>query len=309
MKHIEKNIKGSSDEIIYPKWHNIAAGAAAGAGSRFLTAPLDLLKIRRQLHTSSSYTGFTGTLKISSPKSVAESIKNMNVFSNMSQIMKNEGGVKGLFRGNVAATYLWIGYAAVQFSLYARTSNFLSQCQYPIVDVTNYSSSSSPFPFLSTNPPAFFQTVLHNIGSNPASNAFCSGAAAGVAATLSTYPFDICRTIFAARAVTSSSTSLSSLNAVNNAKDLMSNKSQQFIQTTGPKSLKEFAQTMYNKHGIRGFFAGSLPAVIQIIPYMGINFALYDYLIRSVNKDQEKYGKKKIDAGGAGMAGFIAGGK
>lgn len=27
----------------YPQWHNIAAGAIAGAGARFLTAPLDLL--------------------------------------------------------------------------------------------------------------------------------------------------------------------------------------------------------------------------------------------------------------------------
>eukprot|EP00562_Extubocellulus_spinifer_P009368 CAMPEP_0178501678 /NCGR_PEP_ID=MMETSP0696-20121128/17086_1 /TAXON_ID=265572 /ORGANISM="Extubocellulus spinifer, Strain CCMP396" /LENGTH=175 /DNA_ID=CAMNT_0020130659 /DNA_START=183 /DNA_END=706 /DNA_ORIENTATION=+ len=33
----------------YPAWHSAVAGAAAGAGSRLLTAPLDLLRIRRQL--------------------------------------------------------------------------------------------------------------------------------------------------------------------------------------------------------------------------------------------------------------------
>jgi hypothetical protein len=92
----------------YPKWHDVAAGAAAGAGARLLTAPLDLIKIRRQvLHTSST----------SVPVSMLETAKN---------VVQNEGGIRALFRGNVAATYLWVGYAIVQFSLYGRMNDYLS---------------------------------------------------------------------------------------------------------------------------------------------------------------------------------------
>jgi hypothetical protein len=36
----------------YPQWHNIAAGAIAGAGARFLTAPLDLLVSDQHATTS-----------------------------------------------------------------------------------------------------------------------------------------------------------------------------------------------------------------------------------------------------------------
>jgi solute carrier family 25 thiamine pyrophosphate transporter 19 len=42
--------------------------------------------------------------------------------------------------------------------------------------------------------------------------------------------------------------------------------------------LIQFVQQMYQKQGLRGFYAGVTPALIQIIPYMGCNFAIYDYL-------------------------------
>ena len=56
---------------------------------------------------------------------------------------------------------------------------------------------------------------------------------------------------------------------------------------------------MYRREGIRGFYAGVGPAAIQIVPYMGINFALYDYFTRT-------FDSKSV--GGAGLAGTIAGG-
>ena len=40
----------------------------------------------------------------------------------------------------------------------------------------------------------------------------------------------------------------------------------------------QFVQQMYQRQGLRGFYAGVTPALIQIIPYMGCNFAIYDYL-------------------------------
>jgi solute carrier family 25 thiamine pyrophosphate transporter 19 len=43
--------------------------------------------------------------------------------------------------------------------------------------------------------------------------------------------------------------------------------------------MQEFAREMYERKGLRGFYAGSLPGLLQIVPYMGINFAVHDVLI------------------------------
>ena len=74
----------------YPSWHNVVAGAAAGAGARFFTAPLDLIKIRRQLAKPTE-----GFLTSFSP---------LAMFQSMRDVVRNEGGITSLFRGNLAAT-------------------------------------------------------------------------------------------------------------------------------------------------------------------------------------------------------------
>ncbi len=91
---------GSSNNVTldYPRWHDIVAGAVAGLASRLITAPLDLVKIRLQLNSPDTTAGGLG------------------IFSTIVKIVRTEGGVRSLFRGNLSATYLWIGYAAVQFS-------------------------------------------------------------------------------------------------------------------------------------------------------------------------------------------------
>ncbi len=116
-------------------------------------------------------------------------------------------------------------------------------------------------------------SALESISSNPSAVAFCSGALAGTAATLATYPFDICRTAFATRGLT----------------------------TLEPSSIQSFfreAAAASNSNPLRNLFAGCGPAVLGIIPYMGINFALYDYLVRK---------GEKTKVGDAGVAGAIAG--
>lgn len=169
----------------------------------------------------------------------------------------------------VILQYLWIGYAAVQFSLYARTSDFLRHSQFEIPPVI---TSTLPPPLL--YPVEQAAISLQSIGSSPTAVAFCSGALAGTAATLATYPFDICRTAFAARGLT----------------------------TLEPSSIQSFFReatiNSANKNPLRNLFAGSGPAVLGIIPYMGINFALYDYLVHS---------GKRTKVGDAGAAGAIAG--
>mmetsp|Transcript_32572 Transcript_32572/g.49841 ORF Transcript_32572/g.49841 Transcript_32572/m.49841 type:complete len:174 (-) Transcript_32572:3128-3649(-) len=67
----------------------------------------------------------------------------------------------------------------------------------------------------------------------------------------------------------------------------------------GP-SMNDFVVNMYKKRGLRGFYAGSFPAVVQIIPYMGLNFALYESIMR--------WQKEAPSVQKSGLAGFIAGG-
>ena len=218
-------------ENYYPQWHNLVSGGVAGAGSRLLTAPLDLLRIRLQLETTVVEYPRPGIIK------------------SLQKIAQLEGGYRALFRGSVAATYLWIGYSAVQFALYGRVQHWFLE------EYDEYSS----------DPP------------DPTLVAFISGATAGVFATVATYPFDICRTIFAARGLSSSTTTTSS-NAIKTAVSTVTS------TTTGsiapPKSLFEFALVMHKQRGIRAFYAGCSPAVMQVIPYMGLNFALYDIMTR-----------------------------
>lgn len=86
---------------------------------------------------------------------------------------------------------------------------------------------------------------------------------AGAVATLITYPFDVCRTIFAARGV---------------AEQPLKEKSRTFAP---PKTLYEFAYSLYHKRGVRAFYAGYSPALVQIMPYMGLNFCIYEKLTKN----------------------------
>jgi solute carrier family 25 thiamine pyrophosphate transporter 19 len=210
----------------YPQWHNLIAGGVAGAGARLATAPLDLVRIRLQLETSVTY-----------PRP--------SLWSAFVRIAKDEGGVTALFRGSVAATYLWVGYSAVQFTV----DNKIRR--------------------------GFFQEHEQQ---HPTLVAFVSGGSAGVCATVATYPFDICRTVFAARGIP------------------MQSSFGEPAPFTPPKSLYSFAESLYRQKGLSAFYAGCGPAIIQIIPYMGLNFAIYDRLTQ---------GDRRV--GQSGFAGSIAG--
>lgn len=216
MRRMETHSSIATDS---PHWHKLVAGAVAGGGARIFTAPLDLARIRRQLYPSST---------------------SGNIVKALYNIAIDEGGIRALFRGNVPATWLWMGYSAVQFSVYDVSSHTLSQ-----------------------------------MNLSPTQVAFVAGANAGVCATLSTYPLDICRTAFAAQGLTSSAEPT----------------------FKSPTSMRQFARRMYKQLGWRGFFAGSGPAVVQIIPYMGLNFSLYEVLVNS------EYASVSL----SGMAGAVSG--
>ncbi|EKG11895.1 Mitochondrial carrier protein [Macrophomina phaseolina MS6] len=156
------------------RWQVVGSGAIAGLVSRFVIAPLDVIKIRLQLqiHSLSDplshhsarggpiYKGTLGTLK---------------------HILREEG-LTGLWKGNVPAEALYLCYGSVQFLAYRSTSTFLQSLSFPAKTTDSHGRQHATDRRL----PDSFMT-------------FASGAVAGTAATTITYPLDLLRTRFAAQ--------------------------------------------------------------------------------------------------------------
>jgi hypothetical protein len=223
-----------SQQTPYPAWHSVVAGGVAGLGSRMATAPLDFFRIRRQLNLAPDAHG---------------------IWRGLSHVYQNEGGIVALYRGNLAAIYLWIGYAACQFSVYHRVKDWLVR-------------SSS----LSTSPSLIVIDDDH-------SRAFVAGATAGSVALLVTYPLDVCRTQMVAHGIVTKHLVFASLYDPQTLPKTTTTAAA--VETAAPQTLTGCARTLYQSRGLAGFYAGVRPALVQIIPYMGINFALYEALSSS----------------------------
>ncbi|KAM7208063.1 Mitochondrial carrier domain containing protein [Naviculisporaceae sp. PSN 640] len=151
-----------------------AAGATAGLISRFVIAPLDVVKIRLQLQTHS----LSDPLTLSQP-SLRGSPIYKGTLPTIRHILQHEG-LTGLWKGNVPAELLYICYSAVQFTTYRSITQLLHQTFPP----------NSPYSLPQQ------------------AESFLAGATAGGAATLATYPLDLLRTRFAAQGNTRIYTSL-----------------------------------------------------------------------------------------------------
>lgn len=119
---------------------NAVSGAIAGISTRLVVSPLDVIKIRIQLET-----------------------KKTSIFNSFQTIIKEEG-IRGFFKGNLSAEYLYITYSATQFLTFYEIDKQLED------------------------------SIL-----NRSSRSFISGASAGIIATVTTYPLDLLRTRFAAQ--------------------------------------------------------------------------------------------------------------
>ncbi|KAF1996812.1 mitochondrial carrier [Amniculicola lignicola CBS 123094] len=135
------------------------AGAVAGLVSRFVIAPLDVIKIRLQLQVHSlsdplSVRGITGPVY-------------KGTIGTLKKILRDEG-ITGLWKGNIPAEAMYLAYGSFQFSAYKYSCHLLDSLPPP------YTLPSSAVSFI-------------------------SGAAAGACATTATYPLDLLRTRFAAQ--------------------------------------------------------------------------------------------------------------
>jgi len=124
----------------------------AGLISRFVIAPLDVIKIRLQVQcwqTSPEPSKYVGIVR-------------------SARMIARQEGLKGFWKGNLAAEALYLTYGACQFYLYDKAKASMGRWQM-----------------------ARFNTV------NSTAISFVAGGSAGMFATMVTYPLDLLRTRFA----------------------------------------------------------------------------------------------------------------
>ncbi|XP_076892688.1 mitochondrial thiamine diphosphate carrier 2-like [Bidens hawaiensis] len=187
------------------------AGLISGAISRTVTSPLDVIKIRFQVQMEPT------TRFALLTKNVYGTPKYTGMFQASKDILREEG-LSGFWRGNVPALLMVMPYTAIQFMVLHKVKTFASG-----------SSKSEDHihlsPYLS----------------------FMSGALAGCAATVGSYPFDLIRTILAS----------------------------QGEPKIYPNMRSAFVDIMKTR-GFRGLYAGLSPTLVEIIPYAGLQFGTYD---------------------------------
>lgn len=132
----------------------------AGLFSRFVIAPLDVVKIRLQLQSNIST-----PIQLVGQQNASGGPTYRGILQTMRRIVAEET-IRGLWKGNIPAELLYMTYGAAQFLAYQQSSVLVS-------------------------------SIHPTIGDNTKS--FVSGAMAGGAATLATYPLDLLRTRFAAQ--------------------------------------------------------------------------------------------------------------
>lgn len=201
-----------------------------------MIAPLDVVKIRMQLQTHRTHFGFR-TVETSD-------IKYSNIRQALKRIVREEG-IRGLYKGNMPAEYLYLSYSAVEFWAYKELEQ-----KFEAIDLNH--------------------KVPHTV------KTFGSGMIAGCIATAATYPFDLLRTRFAVnKGPQMVSASFYFLNCKANIL---------YVRKKYNTSVTQAMMDIYHKEGPKGFYRGLWPAIIQIMPYMGLLFSSYDVFAKSFKK-------------------------
>ncbi|XP_061370569.1 mitochondrial thiamine diphosphate carrier 2-like [Gastrolobium bilobum] len=188
-----------------------SAGAISGGISRTVTSPLDVIKIRFQvqLEPTSSWSLIR--------KDSSTTSKYTGIIQASKDIFREEG-IRGFWRGNVPALLMVMPYTAIQFTVLHKLKTLASGSS----KTENHINLS---PYLS----------------------YMSGALAGCAATLGSYPFDLLRTILAS----------------------------QGEPKVYPNMRSAFIDIIQTR-GFQGLYAGLSPTLVEIIPYAGLQFGTYD---------------------------------
>ncbi|KAK6138929.1 hypothetical protein DH2020_027327 [Rehmannia glutinosa] len=189
-----------------------SAGAISGGISRTVTSPLDVIKIRFQVQLEPTTQWALLRRDAFGPSK----------YTGMLQATKDifrEEGLRGFWRGNVPALLMVMPYTAIQFTVLHKLKSLASGSS-KSEDHINIS------PYLS----------------------YVSGALAGCAATVGSYPFDLLRTILASQG-------------------------EPKVYPNMRSALVDILET----RGFRGLYAGLTPTLVEIVPYAGLQFGTFPY--------------------------------
>ncbi|KAI1213958.1 mitochondrial thiamine pyrophosphate carrier 1 [Annulohypoxylon truncatum] len=224
----------------------VTAGATAGLMSRFVVAPLDVVKIRLQLQSHS----------LSDPLSQVD-LRGSPIYKGtigtFRHIVANEG-VTALWKGNVPAELMYVAYASIQFTTYRSMTLLLQRVFAKDGDRYEHKFRGKDDSSQSRLPKSV--------------ESFISGASAGATATAATYPLDLLRTRFAAQG-----------------------------NERVYDNLRHAVADINRDEGIRGFFRGLSPALAQIVPFMGLFFAVYEGARLPLGKMELPWGSGDAAAG------------
>jgi len=174
-------------------WRHLVAGGIAGAVSRTCTAPLDRLKVLLQVHGGRKQTSIIDTFKY----------------------MYQEGGVKGLWRGNGINVIKIAPESALKFMAYDEMKKYIKGSDNRDLEV--------------------YERLM-------------AGSFAGALSQTVIYPLEVMKTRLALR------------------------------KTGEFKSIFDCAKNIYRADGLRTFYKGYWPNLFGIIPYAGIDLAVYETL-------------------------------
>ncbi|KAG2424069.1 hypothetical protein HYH02_015248 [Chlamydomonas schloesseri] len=206
------------------------AGAIAGCIARFLTGPFDVVKIRFQVQLEPI---------VGAPADALRRSKYTGFTQALTTIVREEG-IQGLWRGTVPGLLLTVPYTAVQFVALQQVRQAAA----------HYGLTANP-------------------GTAPLVS-LASGALAGAAATVASYPFDLLRTTLAAQG-----------------------------EPKVYKTLWDAARGIVSQRGPAGLYSGLGVTLVEIMPYAALQFGLYDALNAAVNEARARHAREQAAAADA----------
>ncbi|KAF8893395.1 mitochondrial carrier [Infundibulicybe gibba] len=240
------------------------AGGCAGAASRTVVSPLERLKIIQQVQQPTSDANYKG------------------VWRSLIR-MWNEEGFKGFMRGNGINCLRIVPYSAVQFTTYEQLKKWF----------TKHGSKDLDTP-----------------------KRLASGALAGITSVCSTYPLDLVRSRLSIatasiplskQAVVPASSAIKGTSLASAYHTSSSVASSTRPSMYSPADLTIWGMTlkiMREEGGVRGLYRGLVTTAVGVAPYVGINFAAYEFLRGVITPPGKNSVVRKLSCGA--LAGSIS---
>ncbi|RXW23531.1 hypothetical protein EST38_g2329 [Candolleomyces aberdarensis] len=250
------------------------AGGCAGAASRTVVSPLERLKIIQQVQPRGSSTQYKG------------------VWRSLVRMWQEEG-FRGFMRGNGINCLRIVPYSAVQFTTYEQLKKWF----------TSFGSKELDTP-----------------------KRLAAGALAGITSVCSTYPLDLVRSRLSIATASISlieSTSPSpSASASSTSRPAIPSLASSYHSSASASSAASAAaikvgytkreltiwgmtlKIMREEGGVRALYRGLITTAVGVAPYVGINFAAYEFLRSVITPPGKSSVARKLSCGA--LAGSIS---